>query len=307
MEYGVLSLEKRLKENIKNYHIGDLFSMKQLQEYLKCISTMANVSLLLTERHGEKAVVIGEFVTSGLDVVENPGRKVRVHGRTVGHLYSINQNDRPDTKENTEAFLDILVEQLAEQAAKSYEQMELSIYVDDLEARLEKERYQAKHGEKHDMLTGVFSKNYFNNRVRVIERSEVIPVAVICANINDWKYVNDTYGDGESDRLIKVVADILRKESKPEYVIGRVDGDVFEVLIPMAEKDEAESYCTKVQSACDRFKDDKLTPSVACGIVIRTNVEQSLEDLYSDAEYEMFQNKFEIKNAPGYQERLQHR
>jgi len=306
MGYGVISLEKRLKENIKNYQIGNLFSMKQLQEYLKCVSTMANVSLLLTERHGEKAVVIGDFVTTDLDVVANPGRKVRVYGRTVGHLYSMNKNERPDRKENTEDFLDTMVEQLAEQATKSYEQAELSIYVDDLEASLEKERYQAKHGEKNDMLTGVLSKNYFNNRMKVIERSEVIPVAVICANINDWKYVNDLYGDKESDRLIRTVAEVLIKEAKPEYVIGRVDGDVFAILIPMAEKDEAEQYCKNVQTACNHIVDEKIAPSVACGVVIRTNVEQSIEQLYSDAEYEMFQNKFDIKNAAGYKERLPH-
>lgn len=306
MGYRMISLEKRLKENIKNYQIGNLFSMKQLQEYLKCVSTMANVSLLLTERHGEKAVVIGEFVTTNLDVVANPGRKVRVHGRTVGHLYCINKNERPDKKESAEEFLDIMVGQLAEQATKSYEQSELSNYVDDLEASLEKERYQAKHGEKNDMLTGVLSKNYFYNRMKVIERSEIIPIAVICANINDWKYVNDHYGDGESDRLIKTVAEVLKKEAKPEYVIGRVDGDVFEILIPMAERDEAEEYCRNVQAACNRIQDEKIAPSVACGVVIRSNVEQSIEKLYSDAEYEMFQNKFDMKNASGYQERLHH-
>lgn len=307
MGYEVLSLEKRLKENIKNYQIGNLFSIKQLRDYLKCVSTMANVSLLLTERHGEKAVVIGDFVTTDLDVVANPGRKLRVYGRTVGHLYCMNKNERPDRKENSEDFLDSMVEQLAEQATKSYEQAELSNYVDDLEESLEKERYQAKHGEKNDVLTGVLSKNYFYNRMKVIERSEVIPVAVICANINDWKYVNDRYGEKESDRLIKTIAEVLMKEAKPEYVIGRVDGDVFEILIPMAEKDEAEEYCRKVQTACNNIQDDKIAPSVACGVVIRNNVEQSIEKLYSDAEYEMFQNKFDIKNAPGYQERLQHK
>ena len=45
-------------------------------------------------------------------------------------------------------------------------------------------------------------------------------------------------------------------------------------------------------------------PSVAVGVVYKTNIEEKLEDKLSDAEYEMFNNKFEVKNAPGYQERL---
>lgn len=305
MGYRVTSLEKRLKENIKNYHINNLFRMKELQEYMKCVATMAGVSLLLTERHGEKAIVIGDFVMEDPDVVVNPGRKVKVSGRTVGHLYTINNNDRPDRKENAEEFLDSLVNQMAAHATASYEFTEIAIYADELESILEKERYQAKHGEKEDMLTGVLSKYYLQNRIKVIERSQVIPVAVICANINDWKYVNNHFGDMESDRLIKIVAEILIKEAKPEYIIGRVDGDVFEILIPMEEDGEAENYCKRVQHRCNQYEDDKLAPSVACGCVIKTNIEQNMDELYSDAEYKMFENKFEIKNTAGYKERLE--
>lgn len=305
MGYRVTSLEKRLKENIKNYHINNLFRMKELQEYMKCVTTMAGVSLLLTERHGEKAIVIGDFVMDEPDVVVNPGRKIKVYGRTVGHLYTINNNDRPDRKENAEEFLDALVNQMAAHATASYEYTEIAIYADELESILEKERYQAKHGEKEDMLTGVLSKYYLQNRIKVIERSEVIPVAVICANINDWKYVNDHFGDIESDRLIKIVAEFLIKEAKPEYIMGRVDGDVFEILIPMEEDGEAENYCKRVQNRCDQYDDEKLAPSVACGYVIKTNIEQNMDELYSDAEYKMFENKFEMKNTAGYKERLE--
>ena len=142
--------------------------------------------------------------------------------------------------------------------------------------------------------------------MEVIDRSEVVPVAVVNVNINDWKFVNDHFGDEESDRLIKTIADILKKEAKPDYIIGRVDGDVFITLIPMAEDGEAEAYCANVQEACLNYEDAILAPSVACGVVYKTNVEEQIQDILPDAEYEMFNNKFEIKNAPGYRERLEH-
>ncbi len=88
-------------------------------------------------------------------------------------------------------------------------------------------------------------------------------------------------------------------------MIGRVDGDVFIVLIPVAEDGEAEGYCSRVQAACLAFEDEKLAPSVACGIVYKTNVEEKITDKLADAEYEMFNNKFDIKNAPGYRARLE--
>ena len=132
-----------------------------------------------------------------------------------------------------------------------------------------------------------------------------MPVAVLNININDWKFVNDHFGEEESDRLIKTVAEILKEEAKPYFVIGRIDGDVFGVLVPMAEEGEAEEFASKVQERCDNYEDTILAPSVAVGIVYKTNIEEALEDKLSDAEYEMFNNKFEIKNTPGYRERLE--
>lgn len=302
MAFGLVSLEKRMKDNIKNYSLDQLFDIGKLSDYLESACAVSHISFLLVDRHGEKAVSVGGFAGFKPDVVNAPGHKIRVSNRTVAHLYT---KDEEVTGAAQERFVSAVVQQLTELAVNTYESIETSIYADELEKRLEKEQYQVKHGEKKDALTGALNSTYFENRAKVIDRSDVVPVAVICANINDWKYVNDKYGDEESDRLIKVVAGILEDEAKDEYVIGRCGGDFFHILIPLVEEGEAEDYCTRVQSRCDAFEDDKIAPSVACGYVFKMNVEQSVLELVSDAEYEMFNNKFEIKNAPGYRERLE--
>ncbi len=157
---------------------------------------------------------------------------------------------------------------------------------------------------REDRLTGLLSKTYFENRMNVIDRAEIVPVAVLHVNINDWKYANEHFGYEESDRLIRIVAGILQKEAKADYIIGRIDGDVFAVLIPMVQEGEAEAYIRRIKERCDAFPDSHLTPSVAAGMVIKTNIEEKLEGLLSDAEYEMFQDKLEMKGQPGYRERL---
>lgn len=302
MAFGLIPLEKRLKENIKNYGLDQIFDIGELSDLLDHINRLTGMSLLLTDRHGEKAVSAGNFLGFRPDTVNAPGKKIRVQGRTIAHLYTKEEEMQDSEKE---ALVDSLVLQLTRHAAKAYEAAELSLYADDLEKRLEKEQYQVKHGDKEDALTGVLNSTYFDNKLKVVDRSQIVPVAVICANINDWKYVNDRFGDEESDRLIRVVASFLKSEAKPEYVIGRCGGDFFNILIPMTEDGEAEDYCRRVQQSCLDFEDEHLAPSVACGFVIKYNVEQQLQDLLSDAEYEMFNNKFEIKNAPGYRERLE--
>lgn len=302
MAFGLIPLEKRLKDNIRNYSLDQIFEIGQLSQFMEHIRKVTGISLLLTDRHGEKAASAGNFLGFKPDTANAPGKKIRVAGRTIAHLYT-KEADMQD--KDREALTDDIVEQLTRQAEKAYEAAELSLYADDLEKRLEKEQYQVKHGDKTDALTGVLNSTYFDNKLQVLDRSQAVPVAVICANINDWKYVNDHFGDEESDRLIQVVASFLKAESKPEYVIGRCGGDFFNILIPMTEDGEAQEYCRRIQQKCLAFEDAHLAPSVACGHVIKYNVEQSLSDLLSDAEYEMFDNKFEIKNAPGYRERLE--
>lgn len=171
---------------------------------------------------------------------------------------------------------------------------------------LEQRKIDLHGANQKDELTGLFSSDYFYKRVSTVDRSNVLPVAIIEFNINDWKYVNDNYGDEESDRLIQIIAGIIRGESKPYFVSGRMDGDVFGILIPMALDGEAEFFVNKVKNRCLEYDDEILAPSVAAGIVYKTNIEQSIDDLFGDAEYSMFEDKFEIKNSEGYRERLEH-
>ncbi len=306
MDYKAIPFEKRIKENIRNYGMENLYSLETLQELCKAVAELAQVEMLLTERHGEKVISVGSFAGFIPDVVGEPGRKIRVYGRTIAHLY-VKEDAVPEEKKAVvDRLMDGLADTLSHWGEEAYLHTETSIYMDELEEKVGVQRAQAVRGEKEDVLTGVYHKLYFEGRMKVLDRAEIVPVAVINININDWKFVNDHYGDEESDRLIRTIAELIKREAKPDYIIGRVDGDVFVVLIPMVETDEAEDYCRRLQAACLAYEDPILAPSVACGIVYKTNVEEGLTDKLPDAEYEMFNNKFELKNAPGYRERLEH-
>lgn len=306
MDYKAIPFEKRIKENVRNYALDNLYHLDTLTEYCKALCAVTDLEILLTERHGEKVISVGNFAGFIPDVVGEPGRKIKVYGRTIAHLYTRSDKVPEEKLAQTEKLLDELAAMLSQWGEEAYLHTESSIYLDELEEQIGVQHIQTARGEKEDALTGVYHKLYFEERMKVIDRAEVVPVAVINVNINDWKFVNDHFGDEESDRLIKTIADILKQEAKPDYVIGRIDGDVFITLIPIAEDGEAEDYCDRVQKACLNYEDPILAPSVACGLVYKTNVEEVLQDKLPDAEYEMFNNKFEVKNAAGYRERLEH-
>lgn len=305
MGYDAIPYEKRIKENIRNYSLSNLYDMESVKKYLSNLAQTFQINILLTDRQGEKEIVIGDsFLGFHPNVVSEPGRKLQIQGRTLGHLYVNALNDEADKRLMNE-MVDGTVELLAKLGEEVYLHRESSIYLEELEKQLEDKTHKVKGNEREDVLTGVYNKLYFESKMKVIDRSEVVPVAVLNVNINDWKYANDHFGDEESDRLIRIVADILKEEAGSYFVIGRIDGDVFGVLIPMAEEGEAESYAAKIQERCFAYEDPHLAPSVAVGVVYKTNIEETLEEKLSDAEYEMFSNKFDIKNSEGYRQRLE--
>lgn len=305
MGYEAVSYDKRIKENIRNYTLSNLYDMEMIKKYFLNLAEMLEINILLTNRHGEKEIVIGDsFLGFHPNTAEEPGRKIRIQNHTVGHLY-IKELGSGGDEQLLNDMIDSTLELLMQLGREGYLHRESSIYVEELEKQLEDKRRVSSQNEREDILTGVYNKIYFESRMNIIDRSLVVPVAAINVNINDWKFVYDNFGVEKSDNLIQIVASIVKREAKREYIIGRIDGDVFAVLIPMAEDGEAEDYCKRVQEACMAYEEDEvLAPSVAVGIVYKTNVEEHLLDKISDAEYEMFDNKLYIKSSPGYQERL---
>lgn len=300
----IRSIDQRIKENIKNYKLENLLLREYVKSKFESLTVLTGAKFYITDRHGEKFLSVGGYEDFTPDVVNEPGIKIRVVNRTIGHVY-VDYTEVPEEKlemAKKEISQDVFF--IGAFAEEHYLHKEYAFYADELEEKVLSETYRARKVEKEDLLTGVYNQVYFTNRMRVIDRSEVAPVALIHGNINDCKFVHTHYGEEEGDRLITIISTILKEEAKPEYTIGRSAGDEFDILIPMPTDGEAEAYCQRVQERCLAYEDAVLAPSIAFGVVYKQNVEESLSVLISDAEYAMLENKLEMKIAPGYEERL---
>lgn len=261
MNYKAVPFEERLKENIRQYRSADLYDMQVIEWLLKHLCGQYGLELLLTDRHGERAAVCGDFEGFFPDVVSNPGRKIQICEHTVGHLYVKEENEALSAE--AEEALQMFVRMLEGWGEKSYLARERAEYCGELEGRVEDSKQQLRGDERKDVLTGTLNKTYFESRMKIIDRAEVAPVALIQANINDWKFFHDHYGIEESDRLISVVAGMLREHAKPDYVIGRCGGDLFNIIIPMPQDQEAEGFVDDLRRDLLEYEDPVLVPSVA--------------------------------------------
>lgn len=299
------AFKERLEQNSKNYSPRDLFDLTAAGQFLAQLHDGFGLAVMMTDRHGTIVQIHGNFGDFKPDVVNRPGIKLRVKGRTVCHIYVKYDEVATEQSEVVKRLLDAYIKTLEGYSEKSYVSREQAVYIDELEQELEKEAYQAKYDEQNDPLTGVLNKSSFLKKVEELKEREVVPTAVICVNINDWLFVHDNYGEEESDRLIVTVAEILKSCADEQAVIGRIGGDAFQILLPMMEEEDAKEYCRKVQEACLQYEDKLLSPSVAIGCVMKTNVDESYKNAFSDAEYAMYEDKLVLKKEPGYYERLE--
>ncbi len=82
----------------------------------------------------------------------------------------------------------------------------------------------------HDDLTGLWNRTKSMQVIKELEKTGG-EVAIISFDVNRLKYVNDTFGHAEGDRMLKIVADALRKCFDKHGSFYRISGDEFMAII----------------------------------------------------------------------------
>jgi diguanylate cyclase (GGDEF)-like protein len=107
-----------------------------------------------------------------------------------------------------------------------------------------------------DPLTGLENRVAWEDLVRLENdrlRRYRRPIAVVSADIDDLKAVNDREGHPAGDVLIRAAADVLRAHARAADRVARVGGDEFLVLLPETDSRGAERYVRRVRAAARRL------------------------------------------------------
>ncbi|WP_457624628.1 EAL domain-containing protein [Persephonella sp.] len=85
-----------------------------------------------------------------------------------------------------------------------------------------------------DSLTGVYNRNYLNELLNFIDISSY---AIVLVDIDYFKKINDTFGHEAGDRILREVAQILKKSVRTDedYII-RFGGEEFLILLKKDRK-----------------------------------------------------------------------
>lgn len=104
----------------------------------------------------------------------------------------------------------------------------------DITARKKAEAYLEFLG-KHDVLTQLRNRAYFEDELARLERNGPHPVGVLLADLNGLKRINDASGHAAGDALLRRAAEVVGKAAGEGGVAARIGGDEFAILLPATD------------------------------------------------------------------------
>lgn len=154
------------------------------------------------------------------------------------------------------------------------------------------------HSRSYDGLTGVYSEAAFRSHAdKMIEgaRRDKSSVAVIFADIDDLKAVNDEHGREQGDALIRAMAFAVEQTLADGDLMCRSDGDGFIILLADCDKTQAEKQIERIQMAIGHYNAMNTRPfelSASMGYYLAEEMDGvSLDEVLDKANERMYRNK----------------
>lgn len=126
-----------------------------------------------------------------------------------------------------------------------------------------------------DNLSGLLNRRGFEAQADAALRrchDEAQPVALLVADLDRFKSINDNHGHAVGDAIIAAFGAHVRQIGPAHMVAGRIGGEEFALLVPgagiEAARQLAEAVRTGLQAACTDRIPASLCPTASLGIAI---------------------------------------
>jgi len=149
------------------------------------------------------------------------GVPIRYHDQFFGHLSLANKISPHGLAESFSELDEQVVLTLASQASTAIQNLQLL--------------HESKEQANHDSLTGLLNHSTaltaLTQELSRAERSHQ-PLAILIADLDHFKQVNDTYGHLVGDIVLREAAKRLREAARGYDHVGRIGGEEFLIVVP---------------------------------------------------------------------------
>jgi diguanylate cyclase (GGDEF)-like protein/PAS domain S-box-containing protein/putative nucleotidyltransferase with HDIG domain len=150
---------------------------------------------------------------------------------------------------------------------------------------------EIKYLSFHDHLTGLYNRRYFDHILKQLNDEKYMPLAIVMADVNGLKLVNDSFGHIEGDELLKKAAEIITEGCRKEDISARIGGDEFAIILPNTDYYDASKIVRRIKKLQSKIKIKQLSLSLSFGYAVKHSVASDIEIIVSDAENKMYKNK----------------
>jgi diguanylate cyclase (GGDEF)-like protein len=133
---------------------------------------------------------------------------------------------------------DALALQAVKAGAQDYlfkRKLDRELLVRSMQYSIERKRYQEEleHQANYDALTGLPNRNLLHDRLHqaVFAQRDVHPIAVVFVDLDHFKFINDSLGHTQGDKLLAIVAERLHSILRDSDTVARLGGDEFVLIL----------------------------------------------------------------------------
>lgn len=154
---------------------------------------------------------------------------------------------------------------------------------------------------RHDGLTGVLSRHavlqeLMSESARCAR--EGITAAVMMADLDGFKQINDDFGHAEGDEALRRTAEVIRAALRPYDRLGRFGGDELLIVTPTIDRDDAIRLAERVREAVSSTAPAGSScrlPTISIGVTLISGRED-WHDVVSAADAALYRAKHSGRN-----------
>lgn len=149
----------------------------------------------------------------------------------------------------------------------------------------------------NDPLTGLGQRGVFEMRLHAAlarRRRHGRPLAVMFADIDHFKSVNDQHGHNAGDQLLITVSQRLSAAIRETDMVVRLGGDEFAIIVEETSPEETQRIAERMRAmvgASLELHGRPFTPELSVGIAMLIGEECSIDELLHEADLAMYQAK----------------